>query len=237
MSGRRDFLALASRLAGACAFAASAPTACARQDGAGYPFALGVASGSPLPDGVVLWTRVISDPVSAAPPSPLVFNVRWEVAEDEAFRRVVRSGTEAAVPALAHSVHADVRGLAPDRWYFYRFLLGDAVSPVGRTRTAPRPDAQPAMLKLAVASCQHWEFGQYAAHRHIAAAHPDLVAFVGDYIYEWGPYHLAHPDKAKRVDESRTRWRLPPPLRAVQERPPPAGGAPGRAVDRHLGRP
>lgn len=204
MTDRRGFLLFASRLAGAGALAAAAPAACARQDASAYPFALGVASGSPLPDGVVLWTRIISDPVGGAPLSPLAFKVRWEVAEDQAFRRVVRFGTETAAPALAHSVHADVRGLAPDRWYWYRFMLGDAVSPVGRTRTAPRPDAQPAMLKLAVASCQHWEFGHYAAHRHIAAASPDLVAFLGDYIYEWGAYRLEHPAHAKRTDESYT---------------------------------
>jgi len=83
-------------------------------------------------------------------------------------------------------------------------MLGDAVSPVGRTRTAPAPDAMPAVLKLAVASCQHWEFGHYAAQRHIAAAAPDLIAFLGDYIYEWGAYSLQHPARAVRRDESFT---------------------------------
>jgi alkaline phosphatase D len=83
-------------------------------------------------------------------------------------------------------------------------MLGDAVSPVGRTRTAPNPAEMPSLLKLVVASCQHWEFGSYAAHRHITAAAPDLVAFVGDYIYEWGPYRLNHPAKAQRSNESFT---------------------------------
>jgi alkaline phosphatase D len=101
-------------------------------------------------------------------------------------------------------VHVDARGLKPDRWYWYRFMLGDALSPVGRTRTAPASNALPSRLKLAVASCQHWEFGHYAAHRHIAAAAPDLVAFLGDYIYEWGPYRLRHPERAVRSDESFT---------------------------------
>lgn len=94
--------------------------------------------------------------------------------------------------------------LQPGRWYWYRFMLGDAVSPVGRTRTAPAVDATPAALRFAFASCQHWEFGEYAAHRHIAAAAPDLVAFLGDYIYEWGPYRRAHPLKAERTNESLT---------------------------------
>lgn len=167
-----------------------------------YPFSLGVASGSPLSTAVVLWTRILYDPFNAAAMPPLAMPVRWEIAHDAAFRNIAASGSAMALPELAHSVHVDVQGLAPDRCYWYRFMLGDAVSPVGRTRTAPAPDAMPAGLKLAVASCQHWEFGSYAAHRHIAAAAPDLVLFLGDYIYEWGAYQRQHPPSARRVDES-----------------------------------
>jgi alkaline phosphatase D len=195
---RRLFLLNAALAAGSVAGLAKA-----RANGA-YPFSLGVASGSPLPDSVILWTRILADPLNAASTAPVAVSVRWEVAEDEGFRRIAAKGTASALPALAHSVHVDVTGLAPGRWYWYRFMLGDAVSPVGRTRTAPAPDAMPAMLKLAVASCQHWEFGSYGAHRQIAAAAPDLVAFLGDYIYEWGPYRLQHPSKAVRTDESFT---------------------------------
>jgi alkaline phosphatase D len=177
-----------------------------------YPFSLGVASGAPLPDSVILWTRILAnpladplaDPLNARSAPLLAIAVRWEVAHDQAFTRIAAKGTATAAPALAHSVHVDVKGLEPERWYWYRFMLGDAVSPVGRTRTAPAPGAMPAMLRLAVASCQHWEFGSYAAHRHIAAASPDLVAFLGDYIYEWGPYRLHHPAGAQRVNESYT---------------------------------
>jgi alkaline phosphatase D len=197
---RRIFLLGAAQLA---ALAAGGP-AWARAGAKAYPFSLGVASGSPLPTSVILWTRILADPLNGAASAPVALQVRWEVAEDEGFRRIAASGTASALPALAHSVHVDVRGLAPARWYWYRFMLGDAVSPVGRTRTAPAPDAMPAMLKLAVASCQHWEFGSYGAHRQIAAAAPDLVAFLGDYIYEWGPYQLKHPDKAVRTNESFT---------------------------------
>ena len=135
---------------------------------------------------------------------PIALPVRWEVAHDEAFRQVVARGSAVAAPELAHSVHVDVRGLAPGRWYWYRFMLGSAVSPVGRTRTAPAPDTLPGLLKLAVASCQHWQFGSYAAHRHIAASSPDLVAFLGDYIYEWGAFQLDHPTRAVRANESFT---------------------------------
>jgi alkaline phosphatase D len=197
---RRTFLLDAARLTAAAAAGASFNAAAATA----YPFSLGVASGSPLPHSVILWTRILPDPLDAASAPALALTVRWEVAEDEAFRKVVSKGSAVAAPELAHSVHVDANGLRPERWYWYRFMLGDAVSPVGRTRTAPAADALPAKLKLAVASCQHWEFGHYAAHRHIAASAPDLVAFLGDYIYEWGPYQLRHPQRAVRSSESFT---------------------------------
>jgi alkaline phosphatase D len=208
---RREFLSGAGRLTafaalgGALGGLGAAANATPGSAGRGhYPFTLGVASGSPLPDAVVIWTRILHDPLNAAAMPPLAFAVRWEMAEDEAFRHIAAKGAATASPALAHSVHVDVTGLQPDRWYWYRFMLDDAVSPVGRTRTAPAPDSLPSALKLAVASCQHWEFGSYAAHRHIAAAAPDLVAFLGDYIYEWGPYQLRHPPSAIRSNESFT---------------------------------
>ena len=181
---RRALLLTAARLSALAGLAAAgARPAAARGNGA-YPFALGVASGSPLPDAVVIWTRIVHDPLDAQATPPIALPVRWEMAADDNFRTIVAQGTVTALPELAHSVHVDVRGLSPARWYWYRFMAGDAVSPVGRTRTAPAPGDMPAALKLAVASCQHWEFGAYAAHRHIAAAAPDLVAFLGDYIYD-----------------------------------------------------
>ena len=196
---RRNFLLEAARLA---ALAAAPGAGAAAQ--ATYPFSLGVASGSPLPDSVILWTRILPDPLDAASVTPVALPVRWEVAADDNFRQVVARGSAVAAPELAHSVHVDVRGLSPGRWYWYRFMLGGAVSPVGRTRTAPAPGAMPGSLRLAVASCQHWQFGSYAAHRHIAASSPDLVAFLGDYIYEWGAFQLDHPLRAVRANESFT---------------------------------
>ena len=200
---RRIFLGNGARLAGLAAALSLPPTAHGRAPG-GYPFGLGVASGAPLSDSVILWTRILHDPLNAAATPAVALTVRWEVAHDQAFTRIAAKGNASALPALAHSVHVDVKGLQSGRWYWYRFMLGDATSPVGRTRTAPAPGDMPASLKLAVASCQHWEFGSYAAHRHIAAAAPDLVAFLGDYIYEWGPYSASHPARATRVDESFT---------------------------------
>jgi len=199
MQGRRAFLLDAARLAAL----AGASSACAAAPEA-YPFSLGVASGSPLPDSVILWTRILANPLDAASVKPIALPVRWEVAADESFRQIVARGSAVAAPELAHSVHVDVRGLAPARWYWYRFMLGSAISPVGRTRTAPAAGSMPGTLRLAVASCQHWQFGSYAAHRHIAASSPDLVAFLGDYIYEWGAFQLDHPPRAVRANESFT---------------------------------
>jgi alkaline phosphatase D len=202
---RRLFLLHGARLA--AAFTAAGTVRAAPANAAGYPFSLGVASGSPLPDSVILWTRILADPLSNTPPPPIALPLRWEVAHDDAFRRIAARGTAVATPELAHSVRVNVADLEPARVYWYRFMLGDAVSPVGRTRTAPAAGSMPDMLKLAVASCQHWEFGSYAAHRHIAGAEPDLVAFLGDYIYEWGPYRPGHPAPGERIvrrDESFT---------------------------------
>jgi alkaline phosphatase D len=181
MFPRRRFLQALAAAAVSPALPACAQTRFARD-----PFALGVASGYPHPGGMVLWTRLVGwlDPVS--------FPVRWEIAADEAMRTIVASGSAVAEPQWAHSIHVEPKGLESDRWYWYRFMAGDAVSKVARTRTAPRLDAEVAKLRFAFASCQQYEQGFYAAHRHIAADAPDLVAFLGDYIYEssWGKDHV-----------------------------------------------
>jgi len=146
------------------------------------PFALGVASGDPAPDGVVLWTRlVLAEPAQMQAPH----TVRWEVAHDARFAQIVQKGQATASPDLGHSVHVEVAGLSPDRWYHYRFMLGDAVSTTGLTRTTPAADVLAPRLRLAFASCQRWEHGHYAAWRHLVADAPDLVLFLGDYIYEY----------------------------------------------------
>ncbi|MDE2430676.1 MAG: alkaline phosphatase D family protein [Burkholderiales bacterium] len=196
MVSRRAFLQHATRLGTLAALAHAFPGFAAERSSA-YPFTLGVASGSPKPNSVVIWTRLLPDVLNAGALPAVPYKVRWEVAQDAGFRQIVTHGFCMALPELAHSVHVDVIGLQPDRWYWYRFMLGDAVSAVARTRTAPALDAMPEELKLAVASCQHWEYGEYAAHRHIADANPDLVAFLGDYIYERGPYDLKHPVKPR----------------------------------------
>ncbi|MES3003946.1 MAG: alkaline phosphatase D family protein [Pseudomonadota bacterium] len=144
------------------------------------PFALGVASGSPLHDSVVLWTRLVSPALGND-----AVTVQWEVAHDEAFSRIAQRGQAQALAELAHSVHAEVGGLEPDRWYFYRFIAGGVTSPVGRTRTFPAPDAMVQSLRFAYASCQRWEHGYFSAYRHMREEKLDAVIFLGDYIYEY----------------------------------------------------
>jgi alkaline phosphatase D len=173
---------------------------------ASFPFGLGVASGYPSPDGVVLWTRL----AGALDPAPIP--VRWEIAADEAMKTIVMSGTAQAEPSWAHSVHVEVKGLAPERWYWYRFMAAGAESAIGRTRTAPAADATQPRLRFAFASCQQYEQGYFGAYRHIAADAPDLVAFLGDYIYEssWGREHVRSHGASEpySLDDYRARYAL-----------------------------
>lgn len=181
---RRQFVVaggLALLAAGAPAFARSGPAAPTT------PFTLGVASGDPVPDGFVLWTRLAADPLASDGQGGLLAPARvlWEVAEDEAMRHVVRTGQAVADARFAHSVHVEVDGLKPDRPYWYRFTSLGHQSVIGRARTAPAPNARVERLTLGMATCAHWELGYFAAYRHLAAERPDLVLFLGDYIYEY----------------------------------------------------
>jgi alkaline phosphatase D len=151
------------------------------------PFALGVASGDPLPDGVVLWTRLAPDPLNCGGMGADPVEVRWEVAGDEHFGKIVQKGSATASSEFGHSVHVDVGGLEPGREYFYRFLASGEASPIGRTKTAPPAGAPVARLRFGFASCAHWEHGFFAAYRHLAQEDLDLVLFQGDYIYEYAP--------------------------------------------------
>jgi alkaline phosphatase D len=153
-----------------------------------YPFKLGVASGDPLADSVVLWTRLAPMPLQpdgGMPPESIT--VQWQVAEDEKMRRVVAKGKALATPELGHSVHVEVQGLRPATWYWYQFKVGNEVSRIGRTRTLPGYGYRIDELKFAFASCQHWEFGYYTAYGNMAQEDLDLVFHLGDYIYEGPP--------------------------------------------------
>ncbi|MEU1083965.1 alkaline phosphatase D family protein [Streptomyces sp. NPDC005908] len=151
-------------------------------------FLHGVASGDPLPDGVLLWTRVTptpeATPGSGAGPDT---EVRWTVARDSGFTDVVAQGSTLATAASDHTVKADIRGLRPATDYWFRFSADGTDSPAARTRTAPSDGTAVDGLRLGVVSCANWEAGHFAAYRHLAAR-GDLDAWLhlGDYIYEYG---------------------------------------------------
>lgn len=149
------------------------------------PFTLGVASGDPTPDGVVLWTRLAPEPLTGGGMPPEAVEVRWQIATDDGMRDVVQQGRTLASPELAHSIHVEVEGLDAGRWYWYRFDVGGDESPVGRTRTAPQANADVDRLRFAFASCQHYEHGLFTALQHLSEEDVDLVVHLGDYIYEY----------------------------------------------------
>jgi alkaline phosphatase D len=152
----------------------------------GDPFRLGIASGEPTADGIVLWTRLAPKPMEPSSMPNANIPVKWEIAEDEAFQKLAQKGTAMATPMLAHSVHVEARGLKPWRWYWYRFQAGGHRSMTGRFRTAPAPGDRPERIRLAFASCQQWTQGLWTAYQHMAAEELDLVLHLGDYIYEQG---------------------------------------------------
>ncbi|WP_306370119.1 alkaline phosphatase [Nocardiopsis sp. CC223A] len=175
-------------LVGAAPWGATA-TAAPRTTPVADPFTLGVASGDPDHNSVVLWTRLAPDPLAqdgrGGMPDRAV-DVQWQIAEDARFTRVTASGTATTGPRDAHAVHIEARGLRPGAHYHYRFRVGTHISPVGRTRTTPAPGARVDRFAFAFASCQSFTHGHYTAQRHLADEDLDLVAFLGDYIYETG---------------------------------------------------
>jgi alkaline phosphatase D len=200
---RRALLATASALWLPSMARAAAPLAA-------DPFGLGVASGRPTPDSVVLWTRLLAEDPRESPGA--AHPVGWSIAEDPQMQKVVHSGEAIAEPRWAHSVHVDVGGLRPDRTYWYRFTVAGKASPIGRTRTAPAANANVASLRFLFASCQQYEQGYYAAWRHGAAEDLNAVLFLGDYIYEtsWGRdlvrYHTG--GRASDLNDYRARYAL-----------------------------
>lgn len=196
---------------------------------AGSPFTLGVASGCPRSDGVVLWTRLAPEPLSpdpqrpgGMPPNPVP--IAWEIAADDRMQRVVRRGAVQATPEFAHAVHIECRGLDPGREYWYRFVAGREASPIGHTRTAPARGAPLDRLRFGFASCSNYELGYFSAYRHLAKEVPDLVLFLGDYIYEYvsnSPQKVrAHSDGVDATDLRTYRnryaqYRTDPDLQAL----------------------
>jgi len=167
----------------ASALSASAPQATTRR---GDPFTLGVASGEPSPDGMVLWTRLAPDPLAddgLGGMGDRRTDVEWELAGDEGFRRIVRRDVETTGPELGHSVHVELTGLDAGREYFYRFRARGRLSPAGRTRTSP-PPPEMRSLTMCLTSCAQYEHGWFTAYARLAEEEPDLVLHLGDYQYE-----------------------------------------------------
>ena len=150
------------------------------------PFGLGVASGAPLHDRVILWTRLVVEPTDAAstPDSPV--DVIWELAASAGFGSLLQTGLARTDASLGHSVHVDVDGLDPDAVYFYRFRVGAFESAVGRTKTLPCADARPTAVRIGFTTCQNYMAGWYVAQRDMALQELDLIIGLGDYIYESG---------------------------------------------------
>ena len=174
------------------------------------PFTLGVASGDPTAEGVVLWTRLAPEPLTGGGMPPVDVEVSWLIAADDRLRKVVRRGQTVASPERAHSVHVEAEGLDPARWYWYQFRVGDRLSPIGRTRTLPREGAATSRLRFAFVSCQNYEMGYFTAYQHAAAEDLDVIFHLGDYIYE----AAGSPGRARShaglelitLDDYRTRY-------------------------------
>lgn len=227
---RRHFL---QQLAlGTAALALSAPWQRARAADKprfiAYPYTLGVASGYPHPSGFTLWTRLAPapfEPDGGMPPDrlPMV----CEVADDEQFQQIRQSLNFETAPEVAHSVHLDIRGLESGRRYFYRFQCGDAVSPIGRTHTLPAAGQGLDSYRIAFGSCQNYEHGYFSAYRQMQLDQPDLVMFLGDYIYEsqWGDRllrrHLGpEPDTLHGYRQRHAQYKLDADLQAIHAQLP-----------------
>lgn len=195
---RRSFLALGAAATGAVLVPATPALAGRSVRSTGPVFTLGVASGDPLPDSVILWTRLAPKPLELdGGMGSATATVEWEIATDEAFADIVARGSEEATPTYGHSVHVDVKGLTPDSWYFYRFRHGSEISTVGRTRTTPELGASMSRLVVGQTSCANWQSGYYQLYADLAAQQPDYWLALGDYIYEYGNRGYMREGQAK----------------------------------------
>ena len=181
------------------------------------PFSLGVASGDPDHEGMVLWTKLAPEPLEldGGMPQDSSAWVTWEMASDEGMKNIVQSGKKLATPQLGHSIHVETKGLKSDRWYWFRFRVGGYESAIGRTRTTPQEAVMAKQLRFAVTSCQHFEQGLYTGYEQMVADNPDLVFHLGDYIYEYagnkkrirthiGPEIETLPHYRRRYNQYRT---------------------------------
>ncbi|MEP3888916.1 MAG: alkaline phosphatase D family protein [Hellea sp.] len=177
---RRGLLgALTATSAAACSPTTSTPFTASTKLATGT-FSHGIASGDPLGGSVILWTRITPNNPTAGP-----VEVIWEMDKDENFGSLSASGTFTTNAARDWTVKVDATDLDGKADYFYRFRVGDTVSPIGRTKTLPQASVNSA--RFAVVSCANWEHGFFNAYDHIARQdHFDAVIHLGDYYYEYG---------------------------------------------------
>lgn len=174
------------------------------------PFSFGVASGDPLADRVIIWTRLANSPLIAEVTLPETVEVSWTVAIDAGLTQIVRQGKTPAMAQMAHCVHVDVDGLEPATTYYYRFSAMGQTSRLGRARTAPVGSID--QLRFAFISCQDFQAGSYAALRSLAAENLDFVIHLGDYIYEYAAdvntYRPHIGGETTTLDDYRNRYAL-----------------------------
>ncbi|EOR09175.1 alkaline phosphatase D family protein [Acinetobacter genomosp. 15BJ] len=151
-------------------------------------FEHGVASGDPLQDRVILWTRLTPSESSAR------LQVTWEIALDQQFKQIIKTDKVTTTASQDFTVKVDATGLKPDQSYFYRFIFGDKVSPVGQTKTLPSSATK---VSFAVCSCSNYPAGYFYVYREMAKQNVDVVIHLGDYIYEYGADGYAAEDAAK----------------------------------------
>ncbi|MFW2102401.1 alkaline phosphatase D family protein [Acinetobacter guillouiae] len=151
-------------------------------------FEHGVASGDPLQDRVILWTRLTPNDSSAR------LQVTWEIALDDQFKQIIKTDKVTTAKAQDFTVKVDATNLKPDQRYFYRFSFGNKVSPVGQTKTLP---INPSKVSFAVCSCANYPAGYFYVYREMAKQDVDVVIHLGDYIYEYGQGGYATEDAVK----------------------------------------
>ena len=161
------------------------------------PFCVGVASGDPQPDKVVIWTKVFTEKTDKQ-------DVSWQIAADTSMHDIVQSGVLTTDASSAFTVKVDIQHLKPGTTYFYRFRHQDRFSAIGRTKTAP--DGAPSLLRFAIVSCADYQAGYYNAFGDIARRNDiDAVVHLGDYIYEYGSWRRGR----KRMLKNQYRHHIP----------------------------